>query len=148
MRLLKGLRYQMQRETKFKRIHFHADVIRNALQRLFGPIFLKRISLDDGKDRPPSQWMFDTEDEFFSDYQSSKGNAYFSKQHERKGIALHRFDRETLLRINASDRQSIQAVFNIFEAAVERSRLPEDLNRRFQSLRYLSDMVEIRCGAI
>jgi predicted nucleotide-binding protein len=117
----------MKRATEFKRIHFAAEVVRKAAARLFSSDLpekdvsgLMTVTLEE------SQWTYDTEDEFFSDYQASSGNAYFSKSHKDRSLEVHRFRRNTDVRVEAPERSIIQAVFNVFEDSVEQSRLPDD----------------------
>ena len=117
----------MKRQTDFKKVHFHADVIRNASQCLFASDipekdFHRLMTVTNGD----SEWTFDTEEEFFSDYQAARDYAFFLKSYKEKSVQIHRSPRHTVVSITASDRSIVQAVYNVFEAAVPQSGLPDD----------------------
>jgi predicted nucleotide-binding protein len=117
----------MKRSTDYHNIHFHAEVIRSASDSLFGADVPKKevfqfLSVTTGG----SEWLHDTEEEFLADYQASNQFAYFTKTYKDRSLHVRRFDRHTQVEVGASDRQTIQATFNIFEAHLEQSRLPEE----------------------
>lgn len=120
----------MKRATEYKGIHFSAEVIRKAGDRLFGSgLVEKDVSLILGVTIGQSDWMHDTEEEFFADYQISNGTVYYVKSYQNKSLEVRRYSRYTEVHVKAPDRQTIQAVFNIFEANLGQSRLPPDPER-------------------
>jgi predicted nucleotide-binding protein len=70
-------------------------------------------------------WTHDSEDEFFADYRSSKGNATFEKTIGRFSLRLQVVDSNTNINVAAPDRATIEATFEIFERDHQSARLPE-----------------------
>lgn len=116
----------MNRSTEYSRVHFSAEVIRKAIGLLWGTDQPKEAFLYLSVETGNSNWNYDNEEEFFSDYQSFTGTAHLEKSYEGKALKVRRSTNYTEVSVKAEDRTIIQAVFNIFDESVERSRLPEE----------------------
>ena len=118
----------MQKTKSYARTRFPAEIVRAAtveLARLYGsektPSKYHSLLVEHDE----SEWQYDSLEEFLADYRIYRNNA---TTHLSIGTAtLIVWTRRTYSRVNVEgdSRPDIESVFAVFEAASERSRIPE-----------------------
>lgn len=130
----------MKRETRYRRVWFSSSVLREAYQ-----VFQSRIA-DNGEDASTSfyesfrvavddstTWDYDDMDEFIAAYRNSSGEASLYAHPSRSSsrhlmhvqVLLRGDERVTRVEVTAPSRPAIEAVFDVFEAHLHNSRLPD-----------------------
>jgi predicted nucleotide-binding protein len=119
----------MEKSKEYKRTRFSVEVLKAAADELSRglspPAQPKGLSVQthDGS------WCYDHVDDFYADYRTSDG--LFDLSFRRTGYALRVYQFPSPsgfgahVSVEAPERARINAVFNIFEAHAEASRLPE-----------------------
>ena len=119
----------MEKEKEYRRIRFSAEVLQAAARKLE-----ERMDPKDKKNRDSSlwaelgneSWRYDSEIEFFADFRRSPNSArYGCSFGYGKGLKVNMWKDYTIVEVHAPTREDIEAVFEIFERAVDDSRLPE-----------------------
>lgn len=119
----------MQRSERFDDVRFPAAVIRRALEALVS-IEVVRIHTGRYIDRGPSSLEFDTDEEFFAEYQRDFDSATFLSeitQSGRPGFTVLKVvaeERNSTVTIGLGRREDVDAVMNIFVERAVDSRLP------------------------
>ncbi|MBA7580568.1 hypothetical protein ES708_22461 [subsurface metagenome] len=142
------------KEKKYKWVIFTPEVIKQAHDSL--------VSTLPGKSREPTlkilriqlsaieQWAHDTEEEFFADYRRGFEQATFKKEYTYANrIELWVSGDNTRVTVSLPNRADVEKVFNIFEANVEKCRLPkqpdEESNGETDWINKSIDKIEGRC---
>ena len=132
----------MEKLRRYEHTRFPPEVLRQASERLRRD-HMTRIEADDELDvhfilecsvDEDTKWKYDSADEFFADYRREPLDATYCEFLSANANAAaanltvwysDRMDRMSRVSVEASSREEIEAVFEIFEVALERSRLPE-----------------------
>jgi predicted nucleotide-binding protein len=129
----------MKKKKDYPWTKFSPDTIRKAsalFEKLTNPDKQKEVTLYLVANVNDEQWTHDSEDEFFPDYrQGPPSNATYCKyiwtkidevkKIEEGKLWLYLYNGKTSIEVSAKERPHIQAVFEIFEAHLSESRLPE-----------------------
>ena len=119
----------MEKTVKYRATRFAPEVIReaaNVLERAARPAEGAFRSLRLSVQLDQVAWEHDSEDEFFTDYRASSGEASYRLSFDQHGLSLTAFrDGETRIGVRAPDRAAIEAVVEVFERARAASALPE-----------------------
>jgi len=125
----------MRRDKQYNRVIFSPEVIKEAEKVLAKQCKVEKVyrsfelSLSSGEG-----WEYDNEEEFFEVYRNSKilKDALFRKNYYGCGLLMVKvygegsyFGIRTNLTVEMKTRQQIMSIFNIFDANVEKCRLPE-----------------------
>lgn len=130
----------MKRKTLYERVWFSSSVLRDAYQ-----VFQSRIAADGEDDSicfresfsvdvdDSTTWDYDDMDEFLAAYRNSSGEAFFYAHPSRSSsdhlmvVQVLRMgdERTTKVEVKAPSRPAIEAVFDVFEAHLHNSRLPD-----------------------
>ena len=123
----------MRRTKKYNRVIFSPEVIKEARgamdkQCKTGAIATSMtLSLPDGE-----EWEYDGEEEFFAVYRNSFRHAFFRQRYFKSGMFMlsingegYSFDPGTTLTVEMDKREQIMRIFNIFDANIEKCKLPE-----------------------
>lgn len=124
----------MQRSKKYNRVIFSPEIIKEASGAMKeqcekdAVIRNMKVSLPDGEG-----WEYDEEEEFFAAYRDSFKDALFREHYYKCGLLLLRvtgessyFETATNLTVEMGKREQIMRIFNIFDANVEKCKLPEE----------------------
>ena len=132
----------MEKTIRYEHTRFPPEVLRQASERLRRD-HMTRIEADDELDvhfilecsvDEDTEWKYDSADEFFADYRREPLDATYCEFLSTNANAAaakltvwysDQMDRMSRVSVEASSREEIEAVFEIFEVALERSRLPE-----------------------
>jgi predicted nucleotide-binding protein len=120
----------MPKKTKrYSRVIFTPEVIKesvNILETLLSWSSKRQgraslsIELPSGE-----EWEYDSEDEFFADYQKGTEEASFGKYYALDEYITFRVYREgTSVTVSLPSRDKVEKVFNVLESRVEKCRLP------------------------
>jgi hypothetical protein len=118
----------MEKAKNYEYTRFSADVVREAIEVFRAktnqgkPAWSVKMSAVVGD----SEWHYDSLEEFFADYRKTHGKATYMEHNgsHSVGLRLYAFDERTSAEVAAPDRDSIEAVFEIFERHAVSSRLP------------------------
>jgi predicted nucleotide-binding protein len=130
----------MHRVKTYKGVIFSPEIIKEARDAM-----LDAMPRESGKSLVPStklmklylpddeEWEYDGEEEFFAAYRNSFETAFFWETYRSGGLELQancsgegKYRRgKTSVKIVMSDREHIMRIFNIFEANIEKCKLPE-----------------------
>ncbi len=118
----------MEKEKTYRRVRFSADVIREAATTL------KKQTAATEKGQPNSSilkvevdgatWNHDSEDEFFADYRRTTNGQYFARW-DKHCLSVNQAPKYVSVRVEGPIRSEIESVFEVFEKALEASRIPE-----------------------
>lgn len=120
----------MKKDKKYRDIKFTPSVISEAWHKLLGIAKAQDVNTDEiltylTVEYGEITWKHDNDDEFFADYMNPQiSYAHYSKDLEFTSLEVDVFGRDTTVRIGASRREDIEAVFRIFEDKVAESTLP------------------------
>ena len=132
----------MEKSRRYEHTRFPPEVLRQASERLRRD-HMTRIEADDELDvhfilecsvDEDTKWKYDSADEFFADYRREPLDATYCEFLSANANAAaanltvwysDQMDRMSRVSVEASSREEIEAVFEIFEVALGRSRLPE-----------------------
>lgn len=118
----------MKKAKTYEDTHFSADVLREAIQ-----VFRERTnqgkpawSVIMGVDASDSTWDYDSSEEFFAAYRQAHVAAHYRENSGDAKVELyvHASKDAALVEVAAKDRDSIEAVFDVFERHLGGSRLP------------------------
>ncbi len=122
----------MEKQKSYQDIRFSPDVLQEASQEF-------RSRVDPEKKSQPeyslsvevedAEWTHDSLEEFFADYRRSSGQAIYQEHLDYKfklDLFFFSNSRRTQVSVTASDRSTIEAVFEVFERHIDVSRLPSD----------------------
>ena len=72
------------------------------------------------------KWQYDSEEEFFADYRKSFKIAHFYQRYplKKREIEVWVSNKDTRIKVEMPTRADVEKVFDIFEANVEKCRLP------------------------
>lgn len=116
----------MEKSKQYNMTRFSAEVLKEAQQTLRSAVDEKSdvtgnllVEIDDAR------WNYDTEDEFYADYRRSNDTAYFWRSVSNAKLEVTAESKYTSVSVRAPDRFIIEKVFDIFEANLADSLLPE-----------------------
>lgn len=118
----------MQKTKNYVQTRFPAEVIREAtseLTRIYGSEKVSPRYITLWVEHDESEWQYDNIEEFLADFRIYRNEATL---HLSVGVGtLVVWTKHTSTRVNvqADSRVNIESIFGVFEAARERSRLPE-----------------------
>jgi predicted nucleotide-binding protein len=117
----------MQKTKTYTRTRFPAEVVREAaleLTRRYGDEKTPSKYLTLSVEHNDSEWQYDALEEFLADYRIYRNDATLQLSVGVGNLVV--WARPTHMRVNvqANSRSDIESIFSIFEAACERSRLP------------------------
>jgi predicted nucleotide-binding protein len=123
----------MDRTKKYYGVKFSPEVIKEARDVMKGflgkPLSLrsKHMRLELPKDE---EWTYDNEEEFFAAYRDPFNIAHFAETYSAVSLAVDAYHLGwghpvTSVKVEMEKREQIMGVFNIFEANVEKCKLPE-----------------------
>jgi len=120
----------MPTKTKeYKNIIFSPEVIRGALEVSISvlPNKNKTFNLQTLEIFLPSgeHWAHDSEDEFFSDYRKGFTSATYRKMNSEVDFIIWVSLSGSRVSVKMENRTDVEKVFNVFEANVDKCRLPE-----------------------
>lgn len=118
----------MEKSKSYEYTRFSADVVREAINvfraktnrgKPAGFVMMSAVVGD-------SEWHYDSLEEFFADYRKAHGDANYWENNGVNSVRLRlsAYDHATRAEVAAPDRDSIEAVFEIFERHAAGSRLP------------------------
>jgi predicted nucleotide-binding protein len=126
----------MYRVKTYKRVIFSPEIIkeaRNAMLKELGesPVLsakLMKLYLPDDE-----EWQYDGEEEFFAGYRNSFKTAFFWEVYRPGRLEVQvnysgegRYhDAKTEVKVEMGNREQIMRIFNIFDANIEKCKLPE-----------------------
>ena len=126
----------MYRVKKYKRVIFSPEIIkeaRDAMLKQLGesPVLstkLMKLYLPDDE-----EWQYDGEEEFFAAYRNSFEVAFFWETYRSGRLEVQvgcsgegRYhDAKTEVKVEMGNREQIMRIFNIFDANIEKCKLPE-----------------------
>ncbi len=127
----------MQKRKEYQHAKFTPEVIRKAVsvfERLVNPDGTAELSSQDMVvEVDDSQWSHDTEEELFSDYRRSFGNATYRRNlldsstkpyvHSSIKVDFSCYKASTTICVEAERRDIIEAVFEVFEQNIDASFL-------------------------
>jgi len=118
-----------KKKKRYSRVIFTPEVIKESVNIL--ETLLSWSSKRQGRARLsielPSgeEWEYDSEDEFFADYQKGTEEASFGKYYALDEYITFRVYREgTSVTVSLPSRDKVEKVFNVLESRVEKCRLP------------------------
>lgn len=124
----------MERTKTYERVIFSPEIIKEARNVMIEQLGASRVlSSKLMKLSLPNkeEWKYDGEEEFFADYRNPFESARFW-EHYRSGLFelnVNCFGEgdyvKTELRVEMGKREQIMGIFNIFEANIEKCKLPE-----------------------
>lgn len=117
----------MEKTKTYYHTRFSADVIREA-----STVFDRHVNASDKNERDltltvdlaDEKWHHEDEEEFFADYRQSPGFAHYGRSFKGSMLELWVYEDHVSVGVRASNRSQIQAVFEVFESSLEKSRLP------------------------
>ena len=119
-----------KKSKKYDRVIFTPEVIKEAVDILeallsWGSKRLARASLS--IELPSGEeWEYDSEDEFFADYQKGTQEARFGKYYALdEYITFSVWGEDTSVTVSLPSREKVEKVFNVLESRVEKCRLPK-----------------------
>jgi predicted nucleotide-binding protein len=119
----------MKKSKQYDYTRFSADVLREAIEVFRAktnrgkPARFVTMSVQVGD----SEWHHDSSEEFFADYRKAQGGAFYRENcggADTFELHVQAFKDAELVEVAAPDRNSIEAVFEIFERHATSSRLP------------------------
>ena len=120
------------KKKTYQQVVFTPEVIQEAVARMRGslPSESKRtiqlliISLS-----AEEEWQHDNEEEFFADYRRGFNYVHFLQRYQTKehdgAIELIVSNNNTTVSVSMRERPNVEAVLGVFEAAVDKCRLPK-----------------------
>jgi hypothetical protein len=140
-----------EKKKSYDKVLFTPRVIKDAVEMLRKTItkdsylahFIYNVDLEN------ESWKHSTEDEFFADYIKGFINVYFwneyrnSKSHIAEGsihISVDSFS-NTSISVEMPNRADVEKVFYIFEANVEKCRLPKQPNKESNKSKKETDWI-------
>ena len=123
----------MEKRKTFERGRFSVEVLQEASQELLrrvGPIGEKKIRYGLEVEVDDAQWKHNSLEEFFADYRRSSGQVSYSIDVEYDhSLTLWHFPNrifDSIVTVKAPERNTIEAIFSIFEKHLDDSRIPEE----------------------
>ncbi len=115
----------MEKKKYYPNVKFRPDAIRAAFDNLQsaenGEITFSGMSIDFGSE----DWSHDTDEEFFADCRKECERFYYRKEAEQYKLAINFIYSRSEVSVSATARSQIEAVFEILEAYVSVSLIPE-----------------------
>jgi predicted nucleotide-binding protein len=120
----------MEKAKQYKSTRFSAEAVREAAKTFEGivteskGVFLAHIfSVSKGEEI----WDYDNEEEFFASYRQGFSRAIYKRMTKSISLDLEvlAHNRDVKIKVSASTRAQIEAVFDVFERHLLESRLPD-----------------------
>lgn len=124
----------MEKEKRYRGVHFHTDTIRNAFERFLKiatpegaqPGIHKELYISHGDEK----WRYDDYEEFYSEYHKAPNNARIRSTPvlaSNYSFCLDTYSDRTEICIQAKTKGEIESLFELFETAVSNSYLKSNM---------------------
>jgi len=119
----------MKKEKKYNRVYFTPECIQEAAQTISEYADKEQRKFQQHRLKTSTgdvSWTYDNEEEIFADYREGVDYAVYRKSFPGLDLGLTWFDTQsTEVEIQASTRQQIETVFQVFEKYAPECKLPE-----------------------
>ncbi len=117
----------MQKEKPYDRVRFSTEVIKEAAEVFYQQTKTKASNVRRQLEVTVNgeTWRHDSESDYFSDYRRGPSESVYQISGATSSLRVYFFADHTSVTVEAETRSQIQEVFEIFEAHVAASRLPE-----------------------
>ncbi|CAG36890.1 TIR domain-containing protein [Desulfotalea psychrophila] len=108
----------MQKNKTYRNVRFRTDALKEAYKKLSEFAVQNELEIDCvilSVEHDDSEWHYDTQDEFFSDYRKYQNSASFRHWCNKLSVHVNVSPTYTVIEVSSSDRAFIYSIFEIFE---------------------------------